>query len=279
MKSILLIVALLIIPNLRAQVFNYGHHDLAFKNLIDNGICYLQTGDSLFDQTVLDALEKHWKITDYTTVERYQRPPKESTAFFVTQKTETKKYMMDRKNQNVMVLQPAKFYKKDKQVPFDETLGYMYFNGFHEMLEEDEQHYFAPYIIQALHQGLTAIKEQSFHNNNQDMNEKIAAYFTEQSKSQMGNTLILNREFLVHFIDESKLNKYDITHRLFAKEMFLEALKTSNRTHYIMYYSVNQKTDLSLINIVTGEILYMKHFGEDYMELKARDLKAIASYF
>ncbi|MEX1002457.1 MAG: hypothetical protein WDZ35_10125 [Crocinitomicaceae bacterium] len=277
-KGIVLVVSLIAFQAF-SQMFNYGHKDLAFKNLLDNGICYLQTGDSLFDHKMLDALDKYWKISDYTTVEKYERPPKETTALFVTTKEPTKKYMMDRKNQHVLVLQPAKLYKKDKQVPFDQTLGYMYYNGFHEMLAEDEEHLFNRYIIQALNKGLSLIKEKQLHNSNETLNEQIAEEITQQSKGQMGNTLILNREFLVHFIDEDKLKKYDITYRLFAKELFFEALKTSNRTHYLLYYSVNTKTDLSLINLVTGELLYVKHFPEGYTELEPKELKIIADYF
>ena len=87
-----------------AQVFNYGHKDLAFKNLLENGVCYMKTGNEQFDSTVLAALDEHWTITEFDFVEKYKHPRKESTAFFVTTKTRTKKHVMDRKNQHVLVL-------------------------------------------------------------------------------------------------------------------------------------------------------------------------------
>ena len=281
MKKQLLIISLLFVTTTSvAQVFNYGYRELEYKNLLENGICYLKTGDSLFDQSMINALEKHWKISDFTTVEQYKRPPEEKTALFVTTKTKTKKYLVDRKNQHALVLQPAKLYEKDKQVPFDQTLGYMYYNGFHQMLDEKEEYLFNRYMIQTLNKGLTLIKEKQLHNNNQDMNEQIAQLITEEHKGQMNNTLILNRELLVHYVDEEKLKKYGAEVRLFSKEMFLETLQnTKVRTHYIMYYAVNDKTELSLINIVTGEVIYTKHFPEGYEELKAKELKTIAGYF
>jgi hypothetical protein len=261
------------------QVFNYGHQNTEFKNFLKNGVCYMKTGNAEFDSTMLDALDKYWTITDYTFVEQYKHPPKESTAMFITTKTKTKKHVMDRKDQHILVLQPAKFWKKGKRVPFDQTLGYMYYNGFHEMLGDDEEYMFNRYVIQALNKGLTIIKDKKLTNNNQDLNEQIAQEIIAQSKGQMGNTLILNRESLVHLINEKHLKKNDITHRLFVKENFFEQLNTTNRTWYILYYSVNTKTELSIININTGELIYTKHFPEGYTMIKGKEWKLIASYF
>ncbi|MEO9533468.1 MAG: hypothetical protein ABJG68_00605 [Crocinitomicaceae bacterium] len=279
MKNILLGLLIVCASSSQAQVFNFGHQDLAFKNMLEHGICFLKTGDSIFDASMLDALDKYWKISDYTFVEQYKRAPKEMVALFVTTKTKTKKHVMDRKNQHILVLQPAALYKKDKTVPFNQTLGYMYYNGFYELLEEDEEYLFNRYIIQALNKGLTLIKEKKLHNKNDLMNENIAEAIVAEHKGNLGNTLILDREALVHFINIDHIKKMDITHRLHAKEEFFNALNTKSRTHYLLYYSVNTKTELSLINILTGEMIYTKHFEEGYTEIKAKEWKILAAYF
>ena len=186
---------------------------------------------------------------------------------------------MDRKDQHVLVLQPAKMWKKDKQVPFDQTLGYMYYNGFYELLDEEDEYRFNRYIIQTLNKGLNIIKEKKFHNANQDLNEQIAAEINLQSGNPVGNTLILNREFLVHFVNEKHLKKYNITNRLFARDEFFKYLDTKKRTFYLLYYSVNTKTELSLINILTGETIYTKHFPEGYTMIKPKEWKLMAKFF
>jgi hypothetical protein len=279
MKKLIFATIILLSFGAKGQVFNFGHQDLAYKNLLSNGICFLKTGDSIFDASMLDALEKYWKITDYTFVEQYKRAPKEMVALFVTTKTKTKKHVMDRKNQHILVLQPAALYKKDKTVPFNQTLGYMYYNGFYELLEHDEEYLFNRYMIQALNKGLTLIKEKKLHNKNELMNVNIAEAIVEVHKGNLGNTLIIDREALVHFVDIEDLEKLDITHRLHAKDEFFNALKTTYRTHYLLYYSVNTKTELSLINILTGEMIYTKHFEEGYTEIKAKEWKLLAPYF
>jgi hypothetical protein len=279
MKKSILVIFLITGISAKSQVFNFGHQDLAFKNLLANGICFLKTGDSIFDESMLAALDKYWTVSEFTSVERYKKPPEDMTAFFVTTKTATKKHVMDRKNQHVLVLQPAKVYKKDKTVPFDQTLGYMYYNGFYELLGEDEEYLFNRYIVQCINKGLSIIKEKEFHNNNLDLNEQIAAEITERSKGLLGNTLILDREALVHFIDIKTIEKYNITNRLYAKADFFKALSTQSRTEYMLYYSVNTRTELSLINILTGETIYTKHFPEGYTLIKAKEIKLIAPYF
>lgn len=280
MKSILTILLITVISTSFSQVFNYGYNHNSFKNLLTNGICFLKTGDSEFDSTMLDALDKYWTITDFTFKEQYKHPDKEGTALFVTTKTKTKKHVMDRKNQHVLVLQPASLWKKDKQVPFDETLGYMYFNGFYEIMDKEEEHLFVRYMVQSLNKGLTIINEKKLHSENQDLNEKIAAEITAEHKGLLANTLILNREFLVHYIKEKDLQKFDVTHRLHAKDEFFKAVQTNkDRTHYIMYFSVNTTTELSLINIFTGELIYTRHFPKGYAALTAKDWKILAPYF
>lgn len=274
------VVGLLLLSQLaNGQVFNFGHQDLAYKNLLENGICFMKTGDSIFDASMVKALEKYWKLTEWTTVEQYKRPPKETTALLVTTKTKTKKHVMDRKNQHVLVLQPAKLYKKGKNIPFDETLGYMYYNGFYELLEQDEEHLFNRYIIQAFNKGLSLIKEKRLHNRNLLMNQQIAEAINEEHKGLLGNTLILNREFLVHFVNEKYLKKNGMTYRLYAKDEFFKAMNTDKRTHYLLYYSVNTKTELSLINILTGEMIYTQQFDEGYTLIKNKVWKLLAPFF
>lgn len=274
------VVGLLLLSQLaNGQVFNFGHQDLAYKNLLENGICFMKTGDSIFDASMVKALEKYWKLTEWTTVEQYKRPPKETTALLVTTKTKTKKHVMDRKNQHVLVLQPAKLYKKGKTIPFDETLGYMYYNGFYELLEQDEEHLFNRYIIQAFNKGLSLIKEKRLHNRNLLMNQQIAEAINEEHKGLLGNTLILNREFLVHFVNEKYLKKNGMTYRLHAKDEFFKAMNTDKRTHYLLYYSVNTKTELSLINILTGEMIYTQQFDEGYTLIKNKVWKLLAPFF
>lgn len=279
MKKLFLLLLLATSFQAQSQVFNFGHQDLAYKNLLENGICFMKTGDSIFDESMTKALDKYWKLTEWSTVEQYKRPPKETTALFVTTKTKTKKHVMDRKNQHVLVLQPAKLYKKGKTVPFDETLGYMYYNGFYELLEKDEEYLFNRYIIQAFNKGLTLIRDKKFHNRNQLMNQQIAEAINEEHKGLLGNTLILNREFLVHFVEEKYLKKNDVTYRLHAKDEFFKALKTDQRTHYFLYYSVNTKTELSLVNILTGEIIYTQQFEEGYTLIKNKVWKMLAPFF
>ena len=112
MKFIIVFITTLIITSTHAQVFNYGSSDIAFRNMIANGITYIKTGDEIFDSTMVECLEKYWTISEFTTVEQYKNPEKNSTALLLIAKEPTKKYMNDRKNQHVLVLQTAKFYKK-----------------------------------------------------------------------------------------------------------------------------------------------------------------------
>lgn len=278
MKFLLSLFACCILNGAVAQVFNYGSENMAFKRMVSNGITFIKTGDPIFDSTMIENLEKYWTISEFTFVERYKKPEKESTALFVTTKKPTKKHMVDRKNQHVLVLQPAAFYHKDKEVPMEQTLGYMYYNGFYGLVEENEEYLFNRYIVQCLNKGLNIIAEKEL-NNVESMNESISQIIIERAKNPIGNTLLINRELTTHCIDMEKIKSYNITHRLFAKKEFYQSLNTEYNTHYLLYYSVNTKTELSLINVKSGELIYTKQFPEGYIKLKPKELKLIASYF
>lgn len=279
MKGILLSAFVLLSLFGKAQVFNYGCEHTVYRNVIKNGITYIKTGNEVFDSTFIAEMEKKWTISEFTYVERYKKPLKESTAIFITQKTPTKKYMYDRNNQNIVVIQPAAAYHKDKDVPMEQTLGYMYLNGFHPLASEEEEYQFLPYIIHILHEGLSMIKEKQYANNLVDLNNRIIETINEDNKSYNGNVLILNREMTRHYISEDLLKKYDLDYRIHSKEEFYKALKTKEMNHYLLYMSVNTKTEISLINIITGRWIYTKQFEEGYVTLKAKEIKLLKHYF
>ena len=279
MKTIFsLLLTFFLVANSYGQIFSYGSSDVAFRKMIANGVTFIKTGNEVFDSTMIECLEKYWTISEFDFVERYKKPGKEGTALFVTTKEPTKKYFSDRKNQHVLVIQNAEFYHKDKTVPMEQTLGYMYYNGFYGLLEEEDEYLFNRYIIQSLNRGLTIIKEKDFSGSG-ELNEKIAEVILQESQNPLGNTLIINRELITHCIDMKVMNDNDVTNRLFAKEEFYESLNTQFDTHYLLYYAVNTKTELSLINVKTGNLIYTKSFPEGYISLKAKEVKLFATFF
>ena len=135
-----LIVALLFLTQFSfAQVYNFGSNEVTFKNLVKNGITYVRTGNAVFDSIMIANLEEHWTLTEFSVVDQYKKPHKSSTALFVTTKEWTQKHMMDRKNQHVLVLQPAHIYMPRKEVKMEQTLGYMYLNGFYDLVDEEDE--------------------------------------------------------------------------------------------------------------------------------------------
>lgn len=262
-----------------AQVYNFGANEVAFKNLISNGITYIKTGDSLFDQTVLEQLEAHWLITSFTSVERYKRPEETSTALFITTKEFTKKHAIDRKNQHVLVLQPASLYVPNKEVSMEETLGYMYLNGFYDLVKETEEHRFVYMLIRALNQGISVINSKQLAGDPIILNEKIASEIRGADAPSVGNTLIINREQTRHTIVVEELDKLGIKYRLLGEEELYKTMDQKDPTHIMLYFAVNRFAEMALVRIANGETIYAKHFREDYLALDKKELKLIASFF
>ncbi len=279
MKNTLLILLVFQLNWGFSQVYNFGATEVTFKNLIDNGVTYVKTGDNYFDSIFIACMDAHWTVTDFTIVEQYKRPEKTSTAFFITTKERTKKHMQDRKNQHVLVLQPAEIYVPRKTVNMEETLGYMYLNGFYDLVDETDEYRFAYILVKALNQGISIIKNKRLMGEPEELNTKVAAAVTGTDAPLVGNTLILNREQTRHAVVVELLEKYDIKHRLLGKEEYYETLAKKESDHVILYFAENKFTEIALVKIANGEMLYSKHIREDYSTLDKKELKEIAPYF
>jgi hypothetical protein len=262
-----------------SQVFNFGANELSFKQLIENGITYIKTGDTIFDQQMVSNLEKYWTISDFVVIEQFKRPDKNSIALFVTEKKQTRKHMMDRKNQNILVLQPANLYIPRKTVDMNSTLGYMYFNGFYDLVASKDEYRFIYILTQALNKGLTIIKRNALTGNNLDLNAKIASIIIGNEPPTVGNILILNREQTRFSIDPNELKKLNINYRLFSEDEYFTTLSKKEPNHIILYFAINTFTEIGLINLGSGELFWTQHLQNEYDVIRTKELKAIAPYF
>lgn len=262
-----------------SQVFGYGYGHLVYQKLLEKGICYIKTGDAFFDSTMLKALEDHWTVSDFTYVEQYKKPTQDATALFLTEKEMTKKYFYDRAIQKILVLQPSKNYKIRKEVPKEETLAYMYYNGFHALATEDEYWRFNKYIIIVLNKGLEMIRDNKYKDNQVELNNRIIEDVNENNRSYNGNTLIINREMTRSFLNIDKVKSLDIKYKLLGKEEYYKALESKRKDYYLLYFSVNTGTELSLICVEDGRWIYTKQFPEGYTSLKPKELKLLKHYF
>lgn len=263
----------------QGQVYNFGANEVAFKDLISNGITYIRTGDPFFDSTLISALETHWKVTDFTVIDQYKRPEKTSTALFVTTKDRTGKHAMDRKNQHVLVLQPAEIYVPRKDVTMETTLGYMYLNGFYDLVDEKNEYRFAYILVKSLNQGISLIKEKRLTGEPIELNDKISAEIRGVDGPSVGNTLIINREQTRHAIVTAELDKLNIKYRLLGEEEYYNTLEKKDPSHIVLYFAVNVFTEMALVRISDGEMIYSKHFRENYPTLDKKELKLISGFF
>ena len=273
MKKILLLALIVINTTSFAQVYNYGADEITFKELIANGITYVRTGDSLFDAHVIEALENHWTITEFSVGDQYKRPEKTSTALFITTKDRTGKHMSDRKNQHVLVMQPAEIYVPRKDVKMEETLGYMYLNGFYDLVAQEDEYRYVYILVQSLNRGISLIKEKRLIGEPDDLNDKINDAIRGEDGPSVGHTLILNREQTRHAILTPDLDKLNIDYRLLAEEEYYETLAKKDPSHLILYFAVNRFTEIALVKLESGKTLYAKHFRGDYATLDKKELK------
>ncbi len=279
MRTILFLISLFLFGQANAQVYNYGANELTFKNLIENGVTYVKTSDAIFDSIVIATLEEYWTLTHVAIVDQYKRPEKNSTALFVTTKEWTKKHMMDRKNQHVFVLQPAQIYVPRKSVDMEQTLGYMYLNGFYDLVSETNEYRYASIVVRALHQGLSFIKNKRLTGEPSELNAKVAQEVIGTDPPRSGNILIINREQTRHAVDEEILKKMNIEYRLLGEEEYYETLEKKDPKHVILYFSVNKYTELALVKIATEEVLYANHFRENYPSILKKEWKKLSVYF
>lgn len=275
---------ILFATNTHTQVFNVGYSHESFKNLMTNGITYIKTGNAVFDSVMVETLEDHWKFSSFKVIERYKEPEQNSTALFVTHQKPIREHHQDRKNDGIITLMPAKFFDEGAdyehdQVNMAKTLGYMFFNGFHDIVYEKDEHRYLQMMIVCLNQGLTTIRDEAFTDTEVLLNTKLSQTTIAKYKGLVGGTLIIHRDQSQQSIDMEKVKASGIRYRLLATEEYHEVLEKKDPNHYVLYFGENKYTELSIIRIETGELIYTKHFPQDYLTIGKKELKAIFAFF
>ncbi len=272
-------ISLFGISHLGAQVFNQGIDQTAYLNLLKNGITYVKTNDPKFDSCMISALESVWTVSSFDTIARWGRPEKTKTVLFVTTMKPTREYFKDRRNQKVLVLYPGSMYELKGEPNMERTLGYIYFNGFFELTQEEQEYLFAKMMLGALDAGIQCISKHKLPDIGQTLNTSIGETITAESGTPVGNTLILHRQQSADFLDVALLEKYKIRHRLVGDDEYFNLIGSGNENYYALYFAVNAFTELSIVNVKTGKIVFTRHFYTEYPKLKAKEVKAIGGYF
>jgi hypothetical protein len=284
MRFTFLFSVLLLSRVTNAQVFNVGYTNESFKNLFTNGITYIKTGNAFFDSVMVKRLEQHWKVSSFSVIERYKEPAQNSTALFIAHQKPIRDNQQDRKNDGILVLMPAKYFDEGADYEHDpvdmtKTLGYMFFNGFHDIIYEKDEYRYLKMMLVPLNEGLSIINEKQFYDLEEILNQNVSAAIIEKHKGLVGNTLIIHRDQIVHTIDIEKVKASGIRYRLLADTEYHSVIEKEDPNHYMLYFGNNRYTELSLIRIQTGEIIYTKHFHNDVLSIPKKELKSIFAFF
>jgi hypothetical protein len=261
-----------------SQVYNYAVNEKLFIQLMEKGITYCKTGNEKFDSTMVDALGKYWSATQYDIIEPFKRPARFTIALHLTEKEWQNKHFVDRQNKHVLCLQPEDKYAPRKDVKMEETLGYMYFNGFYGLMAEEQEYLFAPFIVKALNDGISAIQQKRLLGEPAELSNGAAKASISKEKGSIGSLLIINREQTRRAIDVTVLDKMNINYRLYSDEEFYEIVAERNPKHLLLFYAKNRFTEVGLYRSSDFEMLYFEHIREDYPELTKNDWKAISKF-
>ena len=69
------------------------------------------------------------------------------------------------------------------------------------------------------------------------------------------------------------------SNRLLADDEYHTVLDEANPLHYLLYFGENKYTEMSLIRIATGEMIYTKHFPQEYLKIGKKEMKVIFAFF
>jgi hypothetical protein len=279
MRHLYLVFLILFAGSAKAQVYNFAVNEKLFIRLMEKGITYCKTGNEKLDSVIVASLGNYWSITQYSVIEPFKRPDRFTIALHLTEKEWLNKHFVDRQNKHVLCLQPEEEYAPRKDVKMEQTLGYMYFNGFYGLMADEEEYHFAPYIIKALNDGITAIQQRRLLGEPKELSLKAAKAVVGNEPPSSGNLLIINREQTRHAIDVEMLDNMNIKYRLFSEEEFYKTVAQKNPKHVLLYYAKNRFTEIGLYRASDYEMLYFDHIRGDYPEMKKKDWKALSVFF
>lgn len=250
-----------------SQTYYQDIGDEDYKNLMKNGLTYVESGKKELDSIVKKGLEEHWKVSSYKIVEVGGAVNEDDV--LLTRMQEAGTYYPFN-----LVIVSVKALKR-KEMSIYKTTAVADITGF-KVVENDNIFYFLPYLI-------SAFNDMAEKMNANKIEKRGLAYFNKMNALYLPNSKVLKDKTLLIISDkkrgvnEAELTKAGIKYEFVSFERFKEIESTEPEDYCVLYLNPAVFSDITIFNLVDKSIAYTRHYIKHVPQLDKEDIKLIVS--
>ncbi len=269
MKKIkLLLLSLISIPAFGQTYFqDIGDED--YKNLMKNGLTYVESGKKVLDSIVKKGLEENWKVCPYKIVSLSDAGSvKEDDVLLTRLQEEGIGYPF------ILAIVSVKTLQR-KGMTLYNTTAVANITGF-KSIENENIFYFLPYLI-------SAFSDMADKMNAEKIEKRGLAYFNKMNSLYLPNSKVLKEKTLLiindrkNLVNEAELTKVGIKYEYVSFERFREIESTEADNYCVLYLNPSMFSDITIFNLSDKSIAYTRHYIKNVPKLDKEDIKLIVS--
>lgn len=262
----LLLLSLITVPAF-GQTYYQDIGDEDYKNLMKNGLTYVESGKKEVDSIIEKGLKDHWKVCSYKILEAGSAVNEDDV--LLTRMQEQGTYYPF----NLVIVSFKALQRKEMSIY--KTTAVANITGF-KVVENDNIFYFLPYLI-------SAFNDMADKMNANKVEKRGLPYFNKMNELYLPNSKILKDKTLLIISDkkrgvnEAELTKAGIKFEYVTFDQFKEIESKEPEDYCVLYLNPAIFSEITIFNLSDKSIAYTRHYIKNVQLLDKEDIKLIVS--
>lgn len=272
MRKIFSFLLLLMANFMLGQVFYKSVDDDDFKELLQNGITYIPSGNNEIDNAYILAFKENWKVSTFEIFEGTNKAlPKNK---IVAIEAYLDSFLRERVLAFIKYDDVIKMEKK-KDISKYRSIGYINLNGFSGYRLVRNQSFdmaFFGLLIKGMNDAVQIIKDNNINKIGLGLYKSLYEITLPKSKVLQTKTLLIINDIL-GYIDLNALEKKGIKYKVITIGEYLGMKKEELSDYCLMYFSYHSFTEISIYDLSNYDLVYTRHFVGSKSKFNESDIK------
>lgn len=261
-KIKLLLLSLITVPAF-GQTYYQDIGDEDYKNLMKNGLTYVESGEKGLDSIIEKTLEDYWKVSPYKIIEQGGSLKEDDVIITLLEGTK-------------LVIVSVKALKR-QEISIYKTTAVADIDGFKSMIKE--------HMLQLLPYLINAFSDMADKMNVNKIEKRGLPYFNKMNELYQPNSKVLKDKTLLILtgairgpeVNEEELKKAGIKFEYVTFDRFQEIESKEPEDYCILYLNSGMFSDITIYNLSDKSIAYTRHYVKNVPKLDKEDIKLIVS--
>lgn len=273
MKFILSLLLVLAVNTAFGQSFYKASSKSEFKSLMDKGVYFLKTGDSLRDADFISAINENWDVTKVSVYDPADEGSEKLTGkeiFFIEAN-----FLND--GGSVLGLLPLGLLKSGSISKYS-MIGFIATNGFDQTEDSITKMKYLDLTISGLNDVVKSIKDDEIKKIGVGLYKAIYKSVLPKSKALKNKTLLIVGE-TKDYVSESALVNSNIKFKKVSVAEY-DGMEGDDLNEYcLLYFAYNSYTEISIYNLENNDLIFTRHFASGKRKLTSIDVTAMQKHW